>query len=219
MRDGNAWCGPKVAISYSLTHVPGANSILSIQPTQSQNMADAAQDVIIRPLREEEIERLDVMNRGWDKGRPLTLHIERFAVQQRGDAVYLFAWHDEQPVGHVLLVRTGPSKEPMRSSLRNCAHISDLFVIPNHWSNGIGTRLMNEAEALAAQHGHIQIGLDVAIDNNRAISLYERRGYKDAGFPERAVSWTYLDPHGEEQVQYDVLVYLVKPLSREVIRG
>lgn len=190
---------------------------MSTRPTQFEQLA--RQEVTVRPLREEEIERLDVMNRGWDKGRPLTLHIERFAMQQRGDAVYLFAWHNEQPVGHALLVLTGPSREPMRSSLRKCAHISDLFVVPSHWSNGIGTRLMDEAEALAARHDRIQIGLDVAIDNDRALALYERRGYNDAAFPERAVSWTYEDPNGEEQVQYDVLVYLVKPLSKEVSHG
>jgi GNAT superfamily N-acetyltransferase len=169
--------------------------------------------VDIRALREEEIELLDQMNRDWPKGRPLALHMERLARQQAGHAVYLFAWHDERPVGHVLLVLTGPSKEPMLSSLTNCAHISDLFVVPNYWSQGIGTTLMDEAEALAKQHGFIQIGLDVAIDNDRAIALYERRGYKDAGFDERAVSWTYIDPDGQQQVQNDVLVYLVKRLE------
>jgi GNAT superfamily N-acetyltransferase len=171
-------------------------------------------NIAIRPLREEELELLDQMNRDWAKGRPPALHLDRLVRQQAGDAVYLFAWHHEQPVGHVLLVLTGPAKEPMRSALRNCAHISDLFVIPGYWSRGIGTRLMDEAEALAARQGFIQIGLDVAIDNDRAITLYERRGYKDLGFGERAVSWMYVDLDGQEQVQNDVLIYLVKALSR-----
>jgi GNAT superfamily N-acetyltransferase len=176
-------------------------------------------DITIRPLREEEIGLLDQMNRGWAKGRPLALHQDRFLRQQAGEAVYLFAWHEEQPVGHVLLVLTGPSKEPMRSALRNCAHISDLFVIPGYWSLGIGTRLMDEVEALAARHGFIQIGLDVAIDNDRAIVLYERRGYKDLDFGERAVSWGYFDPVGQEQVQHDLLVYLVKTLRAKPERN
>lgn len=170
------------------------------------------QDIDIRPLRADEVDLLDQMNRGWAKGRPRALHVERLARQQSGDAVYLFAWHQERPVGHILLVLTGPSKEPMRSALRNCAHISDLFVVPDCWSRGIGTRLMDEAEALAARHGAIQVGLDVAIDNDRAIALYERRGYADLGFGERAVSWTYVDADGQVQVQDDVLVYLVKLL-------
>jgi ribosomal protein S18 acetylase RimI-like enzyme len=172
----------------------------------------APNDVIITPLREEELELLDQMNRDWAKGRPLALHLDRFLRQQAGEAVYLFAWHEGQPVGHVMLVLTGPSKEPLRSALRSCAHISDLFVVPGYWSRGIGTRLMDEAETLAARRGFIQIGLDVAIDNDRAIALYERRGYKDLGFGERAVSWGYVDPDGHEQVQNDVLVYLVKTL-------
>lgn len=171
------------------------------------------QDIAIRPLHEQEIEHLDQMNRDWPKGRPLALHLERLARQQTGDTVYLFAWHEERPVGHVLLVLTGPSKEPMRSNLPNCAHISDLFVVPDYWSQGIGTRLMDEAETLAVEHSFIQIGLDVAIDNDRAMTLYERRGYKDAGFDERAVSWTYIDPDGQQQVQNDVLVYFIKRLE------
>ncbi|HEY0069070.1 MAG TPA: GNAT family N-acetyltransferase, partial [Chloroflexia bacterium] len=170
-------------------------------------------DITIRPLHQEELELLGQMNRDWDKGRPLALHVERLAMQQEGKAVYLFAWHQERPVGHVLLMLTGPSKEPMRSALRNCAHISDLFVVPDCWSQGIGTRLMDEAEALAAHHGSVQVGLDVAIDNDRAMTMYERRGYIDMGFGERAVSWTYIDPEGQQQVQNDVLVYLVKLLS------
>jgi GNAT superfamily N-acetyltransferase len=179
----------------------------------------SAQDIEVRPLREAEVELLDRMNRGWARGRPLALHVERLARQQSGDAIYLFAWHNERPVGHVLLVLAGPSKEPMRSALRNCSHISDLFVVPDCWSRGIGTRLMDEAESLAAQHGSIQAGLDVAIDNDRAIALYERRGYVDLGFGERAVSWTYVDADGQVQVQNDVLVYLVKLLEREVSHG
>jgi GNAT superfamily N-acetyltransferase len=169
-------------------------------------------NITIRPLREEELDLLGQMNLEWDKGRPLALHVERLVMQQEGKAVYLFAWHAERPVGHVLLVLTGPSKEPMRSALRNCAHISDLFVVPDYWSQGIGTRLMDLAEALAARHGSIQVGLDVAIDNDRALTMYERRGYIDMGFGERAVSWTYIDLEGRQQVQNDVLVYLVKGL-------
>ena len=178
-----------------------------------------ASTIAIRALREQEIDLLDQMNRGWARGRPLALHAERLARQQRGEAVYLFAWHQERPVGHILLVFTGPTKEPMRSALRNCAHISDLFVVPDCWSRGIGTRLMDEAEALAARHGFMRIGLDVAIDNDRATALYERRGYVDMGFGERAVSWTYVDADGQVQVQNDVLVYLVKLLRREVSHG
>jgi GNAT superfamily N-acetyltransferase len=171
------------------------------------------QQIEIRPLREGEIELLDQMNRDWARGRPLALHVERLVRQQRGEVVYLFAWHGERPIGHVLLVFAGPSKEPMRSVLRSCAHISDLFVVPDYWSQGIGRRLMDEAEALVARRGSIQVGLDVAIDNDRAMRLYERRGYVDLGFGERAVSWTYVDAEGLEQVQDDVLIYLVKRLG------
>ena len=74
------------------------------------------QQIEIRPLREGEIELLDQMNRDWARGRPLALHVERLVRQQRGEVVYLFAWHGERPIGHVLLVFAGPL--PAHFSLR-----------------------------------------------------------------------------------------------------
>jgi GNAT superfamily N-acetyltransferase len=169
-------------------------------------------DIIIRPLREEEIELLEQMNEGWPYGRPLELHRERFDMQRAGEAVYLFAWHGRVPVGHVLLRWQGTSRYEGASRLERCAHVSDLFVVPRYWSRGIGTRLMDALESLAARQGCIQVGLSVAVDNVRARSLYARRGYVDAGFEERAVRWTYIDPHGQEQMREEVLIYLLKQL-------
>ena len=169
-------------------------------------------DITIRPLREEEIELLEQMNEGWPYGRPLELHRERFEMQRVGQAVYLFAWHGRIPVGHVLLKWKSTFGHEGDARLERCAHVSDLFVVPRYWSRGIGSRLMDTLEALAARRGYIQVGLSVAVDNTRARSLYAKRGYLDAGFEERTVSWSYIDARGVEQMREEVLIYLLKQL-------
>src|SRR5947199_165454 len=82
------------------------------------------------------------------------------------------AWHGRVPVGHVLLRWQGTARYEGASRLERCTHVSDLFVVPRYWSRGIGTRLMDTLESLAARQGYIQVGLSVAVDNVRARSLY-----------------------------------------------
>jgi len=169
-------------------------------------------DITIRPLLEEEIDLLEQMNKHWPYGRPLDLHRQRFAMQQAGEGVYFFAWHGHIPVGHVFLRWQSAERGEEASQLERCAHVSDLFVVPEFWSRGIGTYLMDTLEALAVQHRYLQVGLSVAVENSRALSMYARRGYMDAGLGERPVRWTYIDAHGEEQVRDEVLIYLLKQL-------
>jgi ribosomal protein S18 acetylase RimI-like enzyme len=168
--------------------------------------------ITIKPLLEEEIELLEQMNDGWPYGRPLELHRQRLNLQQAGEGVYLFAWHGRRPVGHVFLRWQGTSRHQSGSLSDRRAHVSDLFVIPDYWSRGIGTRLMDSLESLASKHGYLQVGLSVAVDNTRARSMYAARGYKDAGFAPQPARWTYIDNRGEEQVREEVLIYLLKPL-------
>lgn len=168
--------------------------------------------ITIKPLQEEEIDLLEQMNEGWPYGRPLELHRQRFNLQQAGEGVYLFAWHVRRPVGHVFLRWQSTSRYQPGSQSERRAHVSDLFVIPDYWSRGIGTRLMDTLESLAVEHGYLQVGLSVALDNARARSMYTTRGYKDAGFGAQPARWTYIDTRGEEQVREEVLIYLLKQL-------
>jgi ribosomal protein S18 acetylase RimI-like enzyme len=58
----------------------------------------------------------------------------------------------------------------------NC-HISDLAVAPGMDGRGIGTRLLDHAEAWAKRHGCRFMTLGVFPGNARARALYERHGY------------------------------------------
>ncbi len=56
-------------------------------------------------------------------------------------------------------------------------HIFLLYINPDHRRLGLGTVLMEHAEAWAIQQGNGQIGLHVFVDNLPAHALYRRLGY------------------------------------------
>src|SRR3712207_6814858 len=130
------------------------------------------ESIHIRPIAEEEVVLLE---RHLARGFPRK-HWARFVLQAEGKAVYLIAWRARTPVGHVLLEWEGAREEPMASGLPSCPVLSDLFVVEELRSHGIGSRLLDAVEQLARERGYLHIALAVAVDNPRARSLYERRG-------------------------------------------
>lgn len=57
-------------------------------------------------------------------------------------------------------------------------HIFLLYVAPAHRRQGIGTALMDLAQAWATEQGYPKIGLQVFAENQAAVSLYNRLGYQ-----------------------------------------
>jgi GNAT superfamily N-acetyltransferase len=166
--------------------------------------------VTIRPIAAGDIPLLDsLMPR-----RMPTTHRERLETQERGDALYLIAWLDGRPVGHLLLKWDQPSSSPESSV--PWPVFSDISVHPDLRSRGIGTQLMEHAEGEARRRGYRQVGLSVALDNPRARALYERRGYRDSGLAPYDSRWPYLDECDREQWHEETCVRLVKPLADSV---
>lgn len=67
-----------------------------------------------------------------------------------------------------------------------CIH--RLVVHPNNHGQGVGKRLLQFAEKMAADNGYSSIRLDAYSGNSIALHLYERNGYKKRGevfFPRR----------------------------------
>ncbi|USR92469.1 GNAT family N-acetyltransferase [Phormidium yuhuli AB48] len=58
------------------------------------------------------------------------------------------------------------------------AHIFLLYVDPDHRRRGIGSALVHHAETWARRRGDRQLGLQVFAENQRAIHLYEKLGYR-----------------------------------------
>jgi ribosomal protein S18 acetylase RimI-like enzyme len=57
------------------------------------------------------------------------------------------------------------------------SHIFLLYVLPAHRRKGIGSALMHHAEEWARGRGDRQVGLQVFVANQPAISLYQKLGY------------------------------------------
>lgn len=108
----------------------------------------------------------------------LALHRRRFARQESGEAVYLVAWYDQQPIGHVYLTWTSPSALP---DPRGCPRLDDLLVSAAFRRRGVGSQLLAAAEGLAGRHGDRQVGLVVARANRPARALFRARGYQAGG--------------------------------------
>jgi ribosomal protein S18 acetylase RimI-like enzyme len=53
-----------------------------------------------------------------------------------------------------------------------------LYVVPHHRRLGVGKALLYQAETWAKEKGDRQIGLQVFVDNHKAINLYQNLGYK-----------------------------------------
>jgi GNAT superfamily N-acetyltransferase len=144
----------------------------------------------------------------------LSKHAERFSRQQKGEATYLIAWIQGQPVGHVLLKWGGSQDEPVVRQLRfTFPDIEDLFVLAELRSQGIGSQLLRFAERLAREQGYTNLGLSVAAETNYpARRLYERLGYQDAHFGEYTERGEYFDAQGQQHVWEETCIYLIKDL-------
>ena len=167
-------------------------------------------DIDVKPLRQCEIRLLDAH---LDVDRLAGRHHDRFTQQQDGRLTYLIAWLDGIPVGHTMVRWEGTTDAFVAERISGCAHLEDLFVMPELRSQGIGTRILAHGERLAAERGFAKIGLAVGTDNPRARALYERLDYVDTGFGEFQIGGTYMDIHGNRREWREVCEYLVKGLG------
>ena len=164
----------------------------------------------IRPLQKGEIPLLDAH---LDVERLAGRHDERFAQQQDGRLTYLIAWLGGIPIGHTMVRWTGTTDAFVAERISECAHVEDLFVMPEHRSRGIGARILGYGERMAIERGFTQIGLAVGTDNPRARALYERLGYVDTGFGVFEIGGAYTDIQGNIREWREVCEYLVKGLD------
>ncbi len=137
-----------------------------------------------------------------------TLHRERLARQERGEAVYLVAGDALHPVlGFVLLKWHGDAHHDAHPVLE------DLLVRPEYRSRGVGTRLLLHAEALCRERGLAHVGLGVnSADNPRACALYQRLGYRDTGEPPQYDVYASIDETGQRHLYEDCCIHMVKTL-------
>jgi len=66
----------------------------------------------------------------------------------------------------------------VKESERNEYFIGHIAVLPEYQGQGIGTQLLAHTENRARELGVRRIALMVDVDNERAMTFYQRRGYK-----------------------------------------
>ncbi|MEW6567480.1 MAG: GNAT family N-acetyltransferase [Chloroflexota bacterium] len=120
------------------------------------------------------------------------LYRQAMAEANAGRYRILLAEADRQVVGQVL-VRLGVAP-PQLGDPADAGYLHALRVRPAYRNQGLGSRLISEAETLLRRQGYRRVALAVAKDNTAARRLYERLGYNvvadDPG------GWSYLDDEG-----------------------
>jgi GNAT superfamily N-acetyltransferase len=148
---------------------------------------------------------------------PINRHLERFRWQQEGAVTCFVAWDDATPVGYVY-VRWPDGGADLSHHARalGCPELGDLFVVEHARGRGIGRKLVETAESIVISRGLHQLGLEVTAANPHtavARALYERLGYRDAGFGDFISGYTYWDDTGAPHRDEELYRYLVKQLT------
>lgn len=140
-------------------------------------------------------------------------HSGRLARQEAGEASYLIAWASGEVLGHTLLIWAGPDNEDIGALLPRAAAVEGLAVRSDWQGQGIGTRLVEQAERLARLRGIPHLSLGVSGDNPGARRLYKRLGFQDSGLGPFNLRWVEPDrTHRPLEVQATVH-YLLKRLA------
>lgn len=61
---------------------------------------------------------------------------------------------------------------------RRTYHLSRIYVDPDRWGEGVGGRLLERVERLAADRGADRLTLGVMAENERAVGFYQAAGYE-----------------------------------------
>src|SRR2546426_8717626 len=99
--------------------------------------------------------------------------IERWTTDLTNN-ITLLARSEDRVVGHLQLFRIPFERRK---------GVGEVFIyIHQDFQNlGLGTRMMRKAIALAKERGFHRLGLTVVADNQRAIKVYEKVGFKKEG--------------------------------------
>ena len=166
-------------------------------------MPEQALTITIKPA---EASQLEVLEQEFSPDTLSKPHHKRYEVQQRGEGVYLIAWHGHTPVGHFLLRWSGPDDARVMKyiDVKHSAFLEAGATRVAYRRKGVATALIREAERVARAKG--------STDNPEAKRLYEHLGYDDWGRGEFLISWEYIDKHGNRGTESEVVIYMHKRL-------
>jgi len=164
-------------------------------------------------IKAAEESQLDILVSQFSPNNPLFQH-NRYAVQQKGEGLYLIAWKHQTPIGHFLLRWSGPADAPVTKmiDITDRAFLEAGLTIEGYRSRGVGKSIIREAERLAKEKGCTHIGIEVGVGNPEAKRLYEKLGYEEWEYGEFPISWEYTDKNGKKGIDSEIVIYMQKNL-------
>jgi ribosomal protein S18 acetylase RimI-like enzyme len=167
-------------------------------------MTDQA-ELVIRPATPEDLPAME-----WEGAYRRFRKLYQLAMEeaQRGRRTLLVAAIDGRIVGQIFVQFTPP--EGNKSGMPS-GYIYSFRVRPEVRNQGIGTRLIEAAEAVLRQRGCKRAMIAVARQNHGARRLYERHGY--SFWADDLGSWSFIDDEGRRQVIREPAHILMKELA------
>lgn len=148
-------------------------------------------DIVIRLATAEDIPALEWGGEFW---RLRTRFEKAYEQQEAGHRLMLIAALNEYPVGRLIVQLARGNPAYVNGISR--AYLYSLHVMMPLRRQGIGTALIEVAEQLLIERAYKWVTIAVAKDNDEALDLYRRLGYRI--FREDPGQWSYVDPAGEE---------------------
>lgn len=108
-------------------------------------------------------------------GWPAVLDEHLAHVRAVGNGITLLAWHDQQPVG--LLMMDGHSDSPLFRH-RRWAELIALYVEPAARALRVADQILASGAEWVQERGYDRIQLYVTASNDRAKRFYERSGFR-----------------------------------------
>lgn len=142
-------------------------------------------DFIVRPAGSRDVPGVQrVARRGWHAAYGDILSEETIEAKldewydptgireyvEREDVGYFVAEADGQVLGYA---SGGPSDEGP-----DVGFLGAIYVDPDHWGEGIGSRLLDRVEAFLADRGYDRLRFRVLAENDVGTSFYRSRGYE-----------------------------------------
>lgn len=150
--------------------------------------ATGREKVALREMRWWDIERVFQLERelfpedAWSRGMFWSelAHARGPCATRR----YVVAEEDGRLVGYAGLTSAGATADGdggTRGGATGVADVQTIAVRRDHWSTGLGSRLLTELLRAATAFGCAEVLLECRIDNVRAQRLYERFGFETIG--------------------------------------
>lgn len=119
----------------------------------------------------------------------------RSEIETSGNIFVLVENEDGEAIGYGKLRQDNRRKDLLNGL--DCIEIERIYALKEYWGKGVGKALMLKMLELTREQGYQHICLSVYEENPKAISFYEKFGFKSVGIVEFKLG---------DVIEYDVLM-------------